>query len=144
MKELSKTKPCDALDLGPFYHGTKAALKVGDLLQIGYNSNYGERKKANFLYMSATMDAAVWGAELALGDGSGRIYRVEPIGAFENDPNLTDKKFPGNPTRSYRTKYPLRVVGEVFGWEGHPPDVLQQMLDHLEELKRLGIEAINE
>ncbi len=133
-----------ALDAGSFYHGTKAALKVGDLLKIGYNSNYGERKIANFLYMSATLDAAIWGAELAVGDGAGRIYRVEPTGAFENDPNLTDKKFPGNPTRSYRTKYPLRVVGEVLEWEGHPQDALQQMLDHLAELKRLGVEAINE
>ncbi len=94
--------------------------------------------------MSATLDAAIWGAELALGDGAGRIYRVEPTGAYENDPNLTDKKFPGNPTRSYRTKYPLRVVGEVLEWEGHPQEVLKQMLDHLAELKRLGIEAINE
>ncbi len=87
-------------------------------------SNYGERRIANFLYMSATLDAAIWGAELAMGDGAGRIYRVEPTGKFENDPNLTDKKFPGNPTRSYRTKYPLRVVGEVLEWEGHPQEVL--------------------
>ena len=134
----------NVIDAGPFYHGTKAILKIGDLLEIGRNSNYGERKKANFLYMSATLDAAIWGAELALGDGAGRIYRVEPTGAYENDPNLTDKKFPGNPTRSYRTKYPLRVVGEVLEWEGHPQEVLKQMLDHLAELKRLGIEAINE
>ena len=144
MNELSKAEECEALDAGPFYHGTKAALMVGDLLQIGYNSNYGERKTANFLYMSATLDAAIWGAELAVGDGAGRIYRVEPTGAFENDPNLTDKKFPGNPTRSYRTKYPLRVVGEVLEWKGHPREALQQMLDHLAELKLLGVEAINE
>lgn len=132
------------LDPGPFYHGTKADLKPGDLLEPNYKSNYGEQKKANFVYMSATLDAAIWGAELAKGDGPGRIYRVEPTGTFENDPNLTDKKFPGNPTRSYRTRQPLKVVGEVLEWEGHSPEVLHQMLDHLAELKRLGIEAINE
>ena len=131
-------------DNGPFYHGTKAVLKTGGLLEIGYSSNYGERKKSNFIYMAATMDAAVWGAELAAGDGIGRIYQVEPTGEFENDPNLTDKRFPGNPTRSYRTKYPLRVVGEILDWEGHPPELLKQMREHLEELKRQGIEAINE
>lgn len=90
------------------------------------------------------MDAAIWGAELAVGDKPGRIYQVEPTGTFENDPNLTDKKFPGNPTRSYRTKQPLRVVGEVLEWEGHSPEVLQNMIDNLEKLKRLGIEAIND
>lgn len=132
------------LDSGPFYHGTKADLKPGDLLVPGYSSNYGERKKANFIYFTATMDAAIWGAELAVGDKPGRIYQVEPTGTFENDPNLTDKKFPGNPTRSYRTKSPLRVVGEVLEWEGHPPEVLQNMIDNLEKLKRLGIEAIND
>ena len=133
-----------ALDAGPFYHGTKADLKLGDLLEPGYSSNYGDRQKANYVYLTATLDAAVWGAELALGDGPGRIYLVEPTGAFENDPNLTDKKFPGNPTRSYRTRQPLRVLGEVLEWEGHSPEVLQKMLDHLDALKRLGIEAIND
>ncbi|MEA5057902.1 NAD(+)--rifampin ADP-ribosyltransferase [Anaerotignum propionicum] len=133
-----------SLDAGPFYHGTKADLKVGDLLEPGYNSNYGERKKANYVYLTGTMDAAVWGAELAMGDGRGRIYIVEPIGTIENDPNLTDKKFPGNPTRSYRTKSLLRIVGEVLDWKGHAPEVLQNMLDNLEELKRQGIEAIND
>jgi rifampin ADP-ribosyltransferase len=131
-------------DPGPFFHGTKVELKPGDLLSIGYSSNYGERKTANFVYLSATLDAAVWGAELAFGDGVGRIYRVEPTGAFENDPNLTDTKFPGNPTRSYRTKQPLRIVGEVSDWQGHSPEVLQHMRDRVDELKRLGIEAINE
>lgn len=96
------------------------------------------------MYFTATMDAAIWGAELAVGDKKGRIYQVEPTGNFENDPNLTDKKFPGNPTRSYRTKQPLRVVGEVLEWEGHSPEELQKMRDHLDELKRLGIEAIND
>lgn len=128
----------------PFYHGTKAELKIGDLIEAGYNSNYGEGQKANFVYLTATLDSAVWGAELAAGEGAGRIYYVEPTGDIEDDPNLTDKKFPGNPTKSYRTRQPLRVVGEVLGWEGHPPEILQNMLDKLEELKRLGIEAINE
>lgn len=133
-----------SLDSGPFYHGTKANLKTGELLQPGYGSNYGEGKKANYVYLTATLDAAKWGAELAVGDGPGRIYRVEPTGAFEDDPNLTDKKFPGNPTRSYRTQQPLKVVGEVFDWEGHSPEDLQKMRDRLDELKKLGIEAIND
>lgn len=132
------------LESGPFYHGTKADLKPGDVLEPSYNSNYGERKKANYVYLTATLDAAVWGAELAVGDKPGRIYRVEPTGDIENDPNLTDKKFPGNPTRSYRTRQPLKVVGEVLEWEGHAQQELQQMRDYLNELKRLGIEAIND
>jgi len=132
------------LDPGPFYHGTKADLKPGDLLEPGYSSNYGERKKANYVYLTATLDAAIWGAELAVGDEPGRIFRVEPTGPIEDDPNLTDKKFPGNPTRSYRTQHPLRVVDEVLDWVGHSPEVLKNMRDHLDELKRLGIEAIND
>ena len=140
----SVKNPNAALDTGPFYHGTKADLKPGDLLKPNFDSNYGERKKANFIYLTATLDAAKWGAELAVGEEPGRIYQVEPTGMIENDPNLTDKKFPGNPTRSYRTRQPLKVVGEVLDWEGHPPEVLKNMLDHLAELKRLGIEAINE
>lgn len=133
-----------AADPGPFFHGTKADLAPGDLLDPGYSSNFGERKKANYVYLTATLDAATWGAELAVGEGRGRIYRVEPTGPFEDDPNLTDKRFPGNVTRSYRTREPLRVVGEVLDWEGHPPEVLLAMRDRLEELKRQGIEAINE
>lgn len=133
-----------SLDSGPFFHGTKAEVRPGDLLSAGYSSNYGERRAANFIYLTATLDAAIWGAELAAGDAPGRIYHVEPTGPFENDPNLTDKRFPGNPTRSYRTRHPLRVISEVRDWEGHPAEVLQAMIDHLEELKRQGIEAINE
>ena len=132
------------LDPGPFYHGTKADLRAGDLLEPRRSSNYGSRKTANFVYMTATLDAAVWGAELARGESPGRIYQVEPTGAFENDPNLTDKRFPGNPTRSYRTRFPLRVTGEVKNWSGHPPEVLQSMLDHLAELEQHGVEAIND
>lgn len=132
------------LDNGPFYHGTKAVLTPGDLLEPGFRSNYGEQKQANFIYFTATMDAFTWGDELAQGEGEGRIYQVEPVGEFENDPNLTDQRFPGNPTRSYRTRQPLRVIEEVKDWEGHPQEVLQQVLNHLETLKEQGIEAINE
>ena len=133
-----------AKDPGPFYHGTKADLKPGDLLEPGYSSNFGERKRANFIYLTATLEAATWGAELGLGEGQGRIYRVEPTGDFEDDPNLTDQKFPGNPTRSYRTREPLRVAEETLDWQPHSPEVLQNMRNHLEELKRQGIEAIND
>ena len=140
----NKPMPSEARDPGPFFHGTKADLKPGDVLEPGYSSNFGERKKANYIYLTATLDAATWGAELGMGDGTGRIYRVEPTGPFEHDPNLTDKKFPGNPTRSYRTREPLRVVGEILDWEPHSPEVLQNMRNHLEELKRLGVEAIND
>lgn len=136
--------PHEVHDSGPFFHGTKADLTVGDLLEPGRSSNFGERLAANFVYLTATMDAAIWGAELALGEGRGRIYRVEPTGPLENDPNLTDTKVPGNPTRSYRSRHPLRVLGEVVDWEGHPPEVLQHMRDHLAELTRAGIEAIND
>ena len=133
-----------AHDQGPFFHGTKADLRVGELLQPGYTSNFGQRVTANFIYLTATLDAATWGAELAVGEAPGRIYRVEPTGPFEDDPNLTDQKFPGNPTRSYRTREPLRVVGEVVDWEPHPPEVLQAMRGRVAELARQGIEAINE
>ncbi len=132
------------LDTGPFFHGTKAALSLGASIAPGYASNFGRGDRASFVYFTATMDAAVWGAELAAGDGPGRIYQVEPTGHFEDDPNLTNTRFEGNPTRSYRTREPLLVVGEVVDWEPHPPDVLQHMLDHLAELKAQGIEAINE
>lgn len=131
-------------DPGPFYHGTKADLQPGDLLQAGYRSNFGEGRKANFVYLTATLDAATWGAELSAGDGPGRIYEVVPTGSIEDDPNLTDKRFPGNPTRSYRTREPLRVVGEVVEWQPHDPEVLQGMQDRLAELDREGVEAINE
>ena len=126
-----------------FYHGTRADLEPGDLIEPGYSSNYGARKKGSWAYLTGTLDAAVWGAELAVGDGPGRIYIVEPTGGIEDDPNLTDKKFPGNPTRSYRSRDPLRVTGEVKGWKGHPPEQLQAMKDHLERLKAQGIEAID-
>lgn len=127
-----------------FYHGTKANLVLGDLIEPGFHSNYGSRKKAAYVYLTATPDAAIWGAELALGEGPGRIYIVEPTGPMEDDPNLTDKKFPGNPTKSYRTLHPLRVIGELKDWQGHPPEQLKAMKEHLERLKELGIEAIED
>lgn len=127
-----------------YYHGTKANLVTGDLLQPGFRSNYGAQKRASYVYLSATLDAAMWGAELALGDGPGRIYIVEPTGPIEDDPNLTDKKFPGNPTKSYRSASPLRVVGEVLDWKGHTPEQVSAMKENLDKLKQSGIEAIDD
>ena len=126
-----------------FYHGTKADLQVGDLLQPGFAGNFAGRTLRH-VYFSATLDAATWGAELAAGDGPGRIYLVEPTGPFEDDPNLTDKKFPGNPTASYRSLAPLRVVGEVSAWQGHDPDQLQAMREGLARLKAEGKDVIEE
>ncbi|MHB8869484.1 MAG: NAD(+)--rifampin ADP-ribosyltransferase [Thermoleophilia bacterium] len=134
---------CDHIE-GPFYHGTKAGVKPGDLLIPGYGSNFEDDRISNNIYFTGTLDAAVWGAELAKGEGAGRIYIVEPTGPFEDDPNLTNKRFPGNPTRSYRTRKPLRVVGEVKDWEGHPPDVLQTMRDNLAEMERQGLATIDD
>jgi hypothetical protein len=126
-----------------FYHGTRADLKPGDLIAAGYSSNYGMQKQASWVYLTGTLDAAIWGAELAAGNGQERIYIVEPTGPIMDDPNLTDKKFPGNPTLSYRSREPLRVTGEVTEWQGHPPERLKEMKDHLARLKAEGIEAID-
>lgn len=134
----------DEQNTSPFYHGTKADMKPGDLIEPGFQSNYGSRKKALYVYFTATMDAAVWGAELAVGEDRGRVYTVEPTGPYEDDPNLTDKKFPGNPTKSYRTKHPLRIMGEIADWTGHTPGQLQAMKENLQRLKEQGIEAIEE
>ena len=125
-----------------YYHGTKAQLEVGHLIAPGHASNYGKRRLANFVYLSETLEAATWGAELARGEGRGRIYIVEPTGAIEDDPNLTNKKFAGNPTKSYRSRAPLRVVGEVPEWTGHSPERLEEMLARLELLEAQGIEHI--
>lgn len=125
-----------------YYHGTRADLAIGDMIEPGRISNYGKRNAAKFVYLSATLDAAIWGAELAVGEGRGRVYIVEPTGAIEDDPNLTDKRFPGNPTRSYRSAHPFRVVGEIEEWEGHPPERLHEMHEHLEKLRLAGVEAI--
>jgi hypothetical protein len=126
-----------------FYHGTKADLKEGDLLAPGYGSNFVERGLKH-IYFTATLEAATWGAELAKGDGRGRIYIVEPTGTFEDDPNLTDKKYPGNMTASYRSTEPLRVIGEVEHWVGHTPEQLQTMRDGLKRLKAEGAAEIIE
>jgi len=127
-----------------FFHGTKADLKIGDAIEIGINSNYGQLKIAKYIYLTATLDAAIWGAELALGEGHERIYLVEPTGPIEDDPNLTDKKFPGNPTMSYRSKHPFKVVGEVTIWNGHAPEKVKAMKEGLAKLKEQGIEAIED
>lgn len=126
------------------FHGTKAELKIGDFIKVGLNSNYGQKNKAKYIYLTATLDAAIWGAELALGEGPERIYLVERTGPIEDDPNLTDKKFPGNPTMSYRSKHPFKVVGEITIWQGHSSEQQKAMKDHLAELKRQGIDAIED
>ena len=127
-----------------FFHGTKADLKIGDLIAVGFNSNFGQRKKANYIFLTATLDAAIWGAELSIGDGRERIYLVEPTGAIEDDPDLTDKKFPGNPTKSYRSLHPFRIVGEVTIWKGHSPEQVSAMKDGLMKLKEQGINSLND
>jgi rifampin ADP-ribosylating transferase len=127
-----------------FFHGTKANLKNGDLIGPGYTSNYGQRATAAYVYLTGTLNAAIWGAELALGEGPGRIYVVEATGPVEDDPNLTDKKYPGNPTLSYRSKDPLRVIGEVIEWQGHTAEELKKMKDGVERARQLGVEAIED
>ncbi|KUH67837.1 rifampin ADP-ribosyl transferase [Mycolicibacterium novocastrense] len=135
-------KPFEVHDSGAYLHGTKADLAVGDLLVPGRPSNFEDGRISNHVYVTQTLDAATWGAELAPGEGRGRIYIVEPLGAVEDDPNVTDKKFPGNPTRSYRTREPVRIVGEITDWVGHPPEQIQAMLDGLEDLRRRGLAVI--
>jgi hypothetical protein len=127
-----------------YFHGTKANLQVGDLIVTGIESNFGKRNKAKYIYLSATLDAAIWGAELAFGEGRERIYLVEPIGTIEDDPNLTDKKFPGNPTKSYRSKHPFKVVGEITIWQGHLPEQVKTMKDAVARAGEQGIEAIED
>ncbi|MBN3582856.1 NAD(+)--rifampin ADP-ribosyltransferase [Algoriphagus aestuarii] len=127
-----------------YFHGTKADLKIGDQIVPGHHSNFGKRKNANYIFLTATLDAAIWGAELAIGEGKGRIYLVEPTGPLENDPDLTDKKFPGNPTKSYRSTHPFKVVGEVGQWQGHPEEQVLAMKSQLEKLKELGIDSLND
>lgn len=134
--------------LGPFYHGTKSKLSVGDFLTAGHPSHFQSGRVLKHVYFSALMEPAIWGAELAMSfsqqDGRGYIYIVEPTGPFEDDPNLTNKKFPGNPTQSYRTSDPLKIVGEVKDWQGHSAEVLQRMLNSLAELKRRGLDIIED
>ena len=122
------------LDDGPFFHGTKADLKVGDLLTAGFNSNYRPEVVMNHIYFTAGMNGAGLAAELAAGDREPRVYEVEPTGEFENDPNVTDKKFPGNPTRSYRSTEPIRIIREVLDWERLSPEALYAWKVRLAEM----------
>jgi hypothetical protein len=135
---------CHGTGVQRFYHGTRADLKPGDLIEPGNRSNFGKRKQATYVYLTGTLDAATWGAELALGESPGRIYLVEPTGPIMDDPDLTDKKYPGNPTKAYRSREPLRVTGELTDWQGHSPEALKAMKDNLERLRQLGVEAIDD
>ena len=128
---------------GSFFHGTKADLKIGDFIITGKKKNYNDDRKSEYVYFAGTLEAAVWGAGLAEGDGKERIYVIEPMGDYENDPNLTDKKFPGNPTKSYRSKQPLKIVAEVVKWEGHSPEALNVMNENLKKLSENGVKAID-
>lgn len=128
---------------GSFFHGTKADLKMGDLIITGKKKNYKDDRKSEYVYFAGTLDAAIWGAELAEGAGKEGIYVVEPTGDFEDDPNVTDKKFPGNLTKSYRSKHPLKIVAEVINWEGHSPEILNNMLENLKRLYEEGVKAID-
>lgn len=133
---------------GPFYHGTKAVLSIGDQLCVGHLSHFESGRALKHVYFSALLEPAVWGAELAMAlsglEGRGQVYIVAPTGLFEDDPNLTNKKFPGNRTQSYRTGSPLNIVGVVEDWQGHPPEVLQQMLNSLADLKKRGLAVIED
>jgi hypothetical protein len=127
-----------------YFHGTRSDLKVGEFIEVGFNSNYGQRKNAKYIFLSATLDAAIWAAELAFGEERERIYLVEPTGLIEDDPDLTDKKFPGNPTKSYRSENPFKIVGEVSIWQGHSPEQINTMKAALAKLKEQGINSLND
>lgn len=130
-------------DPGPFFHGTRADVRPGDLLTPGWRSNYGTRRRSRHIYLTASREGAPLAAALARGEGPARVYRVEPLGTIEDDPNVTDKRFPGNPTRSYRTTEPLRVVEELTGWTPPPAELVRQMRARMDELTELGIEAMD-
>ena len=138
---------CDDVE-GPFFHGTRFTLTVGEELVAGHGSNFHEGRRSNNVYFSALLETAVWGAELATSlagmETRGHIYVVEPTGPFEDDPNVTNKKVPGNVTRSYRTRSPMLVVGEIDEWEGHPPEVLRAMLENIERLREQGLDVIED
>jgi rifampin ADP-ribosylating transferase len=136
--------PFEVYRPGVYLHGTKADLAVGELLVPGRESNFERDRVMNYIYFTATLDAATWGAELAAGDGRGHIYIVEPMGSFEDDPNVTDKKFPGNPTQSFRSREPIRVVGEVLDWVGHPPAALNPMRERVAAALQRGASAIED
>ena len=144
MNATSEPVPFEVYQAGVFLHGTKADLAVGETLVPGRGSNFEAGRVMNYVYFTATLDAAVWGAELAAGEGRGRVYLVEPSGEFEDDPNVTNKKFPGNPTQSFRTREPLRVVGELVDWVSHSPEKLRAMRDGLNALKRQGAAQIED
>lgn len=127
-----------------YFHGTKADLTLGDYIEVGFNSNYGQRNPSKYIFLSATLDAAIWGAELAVGEGRERIYLVEPTGSIEDDPDLTDQKFPGNPSMSYRSAMPLRIVGEVTHWQGHAAEQVKAMKEALQKMKEEGIRSLND
>jgi rifampin ADP-ribosylating transferase len=144
MRVTSEPVPFEIYKAGVYLHGTKAELAADELLVPGRESNFEEGRLMNYVYFTATLDAATWGAELAAGEGRGRIYIVEPEGEFEDDPNVTDKRFPGNPTQSFRSREPLRVVGELVDWVGHSPEKLQAMRDGLNALKQQGAAQIED
>src|SRR3954451_14525847 len=144
MSTTTEPVPFEVYEDGVYLHGTKAELEAGDLLVPGRESNFEAGRVMNYVYFTATLDAAAWGAELASGEGRGRIYVVEPTGSFEDDPNVTDKKFPGNPTRSFRSREPLRVVGELVDWVGHSEEKLQAMRDGLAALREQGKAGIED
>ncbi len=141
MSATREPVPFEVYEPGVYLHGTKADLAIGEMLVSGRGSNFEPGRPMNFVYFTATLDAATWGAELAAGEGRGRIYVVEPTGGFEDDPNVTDKKFPGNPTQSFRSRDPLRVVGELVDWVGHAPEKLQVMR---ESVQRIGTGQIDD
>ncbi|MEA5118905.1 MAG: NAD(+)--rifampin ADP-ribosyltransferase [Propionicimonas sp.] len=141
---MTEPVPFEVFSLGVFLHGTKAELAVGALLVPGRESNFELGRVMNYIYFTATLDAAVWGAELAVGDGPEHIYVVEPTGPYEDDPNVTNKRFPGNPTHSFRSRDPLRVVEELAGWTPHSPDRLQAMRDGLDAVRQQGTAQIED
>ncbi len=144
MSATREPVPFEVYEPGVYLHGTKAKLAVDELLVAGRESNFETGRLMNYVYFTATLDAAVWGAELAAGEGRGRIYIVEPTGEFEDDPNVTDKKFAGNPTQSFRSRDALRVVGELQDWVGHSPEKLQAMRDGLAALQQRGAAQIED
>lgn len=140
----TQPQPFEVYQAGVLLHGTKANLQVGDLLVPGRLSNFAEGRTMNHIYVTETLDAATWGAELAQGEGRGRIFIVEATGELEDDPNVTDKRFAGNPTRSFRTTEPVKIVGEIEDWVGHSAEQVQTMLDNLAELRRQGLDVIED
>jgi rifampin ADP-ribosylating transferase len=144
MSATSEPVPFQVYEAGVYLHGTKVDLSIGEMLTPGRASNFEEGRVMNYVYFTATLDAAVWGAELASGEGRGRVYIVEPTGRFEDDPNVTDKKLPGDPTQSFRSREALRVVGELVDWAGHSEERLQAMRDGLDALKRQGAAQIED